>query len=254
MYSSAWTFQGTVDSELISEDGQTDLWVYSSNSPAGVCQTLPRYFAGTGSSRAELFGLICLGTESNNACFWDNPKGTFFPRDVEVGISEFVGGVDLVANAQGICSDCHAGEHPYVVHPEILPFSALTPTLMPPGWHNLLVDASWPHNPGSTNLLDATSSTGRCDSCHQVGSAGRFPEVSIQLPGYCSVVLKIASGTSAKRTMPAFGMNRTLFTAHIDALRAACGAPPLGGGVIVEADFPDDTGFISPPIVIDQLY
>lgn len=254
MYSAAWTFQGTVDNEFISEAGQTDLWVYTSSSPAGVCLALPRYFAGTGFSRAELFGLICLGTQSNNACFWDNPKGTFFPRDVEVDISEFVGGVDLVANGQGVCSDCHAGENPYVVHPEKPPFSGLTPDLMPLGWHNPLVDASWPHNPGPTNLLDATSSTGRCDSCHRVGSAGRFPDVSTELNGYCSVVLRTAAGTSSKRTMPPFGMDRNQFIAHIDALQTACGAPPTGGGVVVEADFPDDAGFISPPIVIDPLY
>ncbi len=256
MFSSTWNFEGTVEEEFLSEEGQTDLWRYASESPPGVCLSLPRYFAGSGFDEADLFGLICLGTESNKACFWDNPRGTSFPRDVEVDISEFVGGVDLVPNGQGVCTDCHAGENPYVVHPEKPPFSGLTPSLLPLGWHDPLVDTSWPQNPGPTNLLDAVASTGRCDSCHRVGSAGRFPEVSEQLPGYCNLVLRTAVGLppTPKSTMPPFGADKSQFTNHIDALFAACDAPPSGGGVVVEVDFPDDEGFISPPIVIDPLY
>jgi|GEM_PF-1734529 len=253
MFSSAWNFEGTVDKEFLSEDGQTDLWSYTSESPAGVCLSLPRYFEGSGFNEAELFGLICLGTQTNKACFWDNPRGKFFARNVEVDISEFVGGVDLVANGQGVCSDCHAGENPYVVHPEKPPF-APPPSLLPSGWYDPLVDASWPQNPGPTNLLDAVASPQKCDSCHRVGLAGRFPEVSTQLPGYCGVVLATAIGSSSKSTMPPFGANKSLFTAHINALQAACGAPPSGGGVVVEVDLPDDKSFVSPPIVIDPLY
>ena len=254
MFSSAWNFQGTVDGEFLSEEGQTDLWYYTSQSPRGVCLSLPRYFERSGFNEAELFGLICLGIETNKACFWDNPRGTFFTRNVPVDISQFVGGVDLVANGQGVCTDCHAGENPYVVHPEKPPFSGLTPSLLPLGWHDPLVDASWPQNPGPTNVLDAVASTGRCNSCHQVGSAGRFPEVSTQLSGYCRVVLGTAIGSLPKRTMPPFGLNHSQYTAHINALQASCSAPPSGGGVIVDVDYPDDVGYVSPPIVIDPLY
>jgi hypothetical protein len=53
--------------------------------------------------------------------------------------------------------------------------------------------------------------------------------------------------------MPPPGFTKSQFTAHIDALKAACGAPG-SVGVEVEVNLPDDKGHISPPIVIDPLY
>lgn len=255
MWSSGWAFQGVIDNEFISTSSQAELMLHTSTTPAGVCLALPRFPpSGSGfSNQANLLGVICLGTQTSKACFWDNPRGKSFTRGVEVDISEFVGGVDLVANAQGTCSDCHAGENPFVVHPEKPPFASL-PSLQPLAWYDPLVSATWPQNPGPTNLLDAVASTGKCDSCHSVGSAGRFPDVSTQLPGYCGTVLAIAKGTSSKATMPPFGMDRNQFLAHITALENACGAPPTGGGVVVDVDYPDDKSVISPPIVIDPLY
>jgi len=261
MFSAEWNFQGIIDNEFLSDAWQAELWRFTSTSPAGVCLALPRYpntGGGGFSDEAALFGIICLGTQSNKSCFFDNPKGKTFTRNVEVSINEFVGGVDLVANGQGVCSDCHAGENPYVIHPETPAFSGLASALLPSGWPDPLVDASWPQNPGPSNLLDAVAATGRCDSCHQVGSAGRFPEVSTQLPGYCGTVLATAVGLppvgpSAKETMPPFGLSKSQYTAHINALQAACGAPP-STGVVVDVDFPDDNGHISPPLIIDPLY
>jgi hypothetical protein len=255
MFSDEWQLQGTFDREFISESSVAELWLHESDAPPGVCLALPRYPGGSCGSGDEacLLGIICLGTQSNKSCFFDNPKGQPFRRGVEVPLTEFVGGVDLVPNGQGVCSDCHAGENPFVVHPEKPAFASL-PWLQPGGWPDPLVDASWPQNPGPTNLLDAVSSTGQCDSCHRVGSAGRFPDVSTALPGYCSVVLNTAAGTSVKRTMPPFGMDRNLFIPHINALQNACQAPPTGGGVIVDVDFSDDPSFVSPPMIIDPCY
>ena len=101
-------------------------------------------------------------------------------------------------NGQGTCSDCHAGENPYIVHPEKAPFIGLSNSIASTGWHQPLVDASWPQNPGPTNLLDAVTSTRTCDGCHTSGSAGRFPELSTELRGYCSAVLSSA----VRETMP----------------------------------------------------
>ncbi|MES1240618.1 MAG: hypothetical protein ABUT39_03270 [Acidobacteriota bacterium] len=265
MFSAEWTLRGVFDKEFISESSQAELWLHTSKSPPGFCLALPRYPpAGGGgfSDDASLLGIICLGTQSNKACFFDNPRGRTFRRGLAVGLDQFVGGVDLVANAQGVCTDCHAGENPYVVHPEKPPFSGLS--LLPAGWPDPLVDASWPQNPGPTNLLDAVSSTQQCTSCHSYGSAGRFPDVSTQLPGYCGTVLETAMNEDilalpsppdpTKRTMPPFGMDRNQFVAHIAALKAACKAPPTGGGVVIVVDVQDDPSFISPPIVIDPLY
>ena len=257
MFSNEWELQGIFDNEFISESSDAELWFHQSTSPQGVCLALPRYPGGKcgSSSEACLLGIICLGTQTNKTCFFDNPNGRAFARGVQVSINEFVGGADLVANGQGTCTDCHAGENPYVVHPEKPPFAALPlASMQPGGWPAPLVVASWPQNPGPTNLLDAVSSPGRCDSCHRVGSAGRFPDVSTELKDYCGTVLATAVGTSAKRTMPPFGMDRSQFTAHITALQNACGAPPTGGGVVVPVDFPDNQAFVSPPIVIDPCY
>lgn len=256
MFSSEWQLKGIFDNEFISESSDAELWFYASSSPPGLCLALPRYpgNAACGSSdEACLLGIICLGTESNTACFFDNPRGKAFRRGVEVGIDQFVGGADLVANGQGICSDCHAGENPYVVHREKAPFATL-PSLQPRGWPKPLVVAVWPQNPGPTNLLDAVPSTGRCDSCHRVGSAGRFPDVSTALPGYCGVILPTATGGPPKGTMPPSGFDATQFAAHRKALLDACLDPPTGGGVVVQTDLPDEPGFVSPPIVIDPLY
>lgn len=259
MFSSEWTFKDSFDKEFISESSTAELHLYESTSPAGICLALPRYPGG--GDEASLLGIICLGTQSNKSCFFDNPRGETFTRDVEVSIDEFVGGTALVANGQGTCTDCHAGENPYVVHPEKSAFAGLAP--LPGGWPDPLVDASWPQNPGPTNLLDAVSSTGRCDSCHRVGSAGRFAEFSNELSGYCGTVFGTAvteavyggsAPDASKRTMPPFGADKSSYMAHIDAIKAACNNPPTGGGVVVDVDFDDDTSFISAPIVIDPLY
>lgn len=251
MFGSEWQFVGEVEDEFLSDNLRAELWIYESESPKGVCLALPRFEKG--SDKAQLFGVICLGTQTSKACFFDNPRGKLFTKSVRVDFKEFVGGTDLVANAQGVCSDCHAGENPYVVHPAKPAFASILNKIRPIAWHDPLVAASWPQNPGPSNVLDAVSSTGRCDDCHRVGSAGRFPEVSKNLPEYCNVVLKIATGTSAKATMPPGG-NRNDYLKHINALKSACGAPPSGSGVVVEVNVKDDSGFISPPIVIDPLY
>lgn len=254
MFSDEWAFQAIFDNEFISDTSQAELWLHTSESPPGVCLALPRY-PGTGagsSDEAGLLGIICLGTQSSKACFFDNPQGRAFRRNVEVPISEFVGGSDLVANGQGICTDCHRGENPYVVHP-LKPAFAGLPSVLPLAWHDPLVVPSWPQNPGPINLLDVVASPGRCDDCHRVGDAGRFPEVATPLfQSYCQVVLATAVGPLPKRTMPAVG-DISLFTAHIDALKAACQGQP-STGVDVDVDLPDDPGFVGSPLVIDPLY
>jgi hypothetical protein len=256
VFSAGWTNRGAISNPFLSAGARAEVMHFTSTTPPGVCLALPRYKStggGNFSNKAFLFGLICLGTVSNKACFWDNPRGTEFERGVPVDISEFVGGVDLVANNQGVCSDCHAGENPYVVHPDNPPFSGLTASILPGGWYDPLVHGSWPQNPGPTNLLDAVSSVGRCDSCHRVGVAGRFPDASTQLPQWCSVVLSTAVGGVPPGTMPPNGLNKSQFTNHMNALKAACDTAG-GGGVIVDVNYADNTSLISPPIVIDPLY
>ena len=254
MWSDEWKYLGTLENSFASSTTEGDIWQYVSQSgPRGVCLALPRYPLLGGdlvSDETELLGIICLGQDTNKACFFDNPQGTSFTREVEVSIESFVGGFDLVANSQGTCSDCHAGENPYIIHPDDAPFIGLSPSIGTTGWHEPLVDASWPQNPGPTNLLDAVSSTQRCDGCHTSGGAGRFPELSNELLGYCATVLN--AGALAV-TMPPYGEPSDNYAVHMQALSDACESPP-SIGTEVDFDVPDDGAFISPVQIIDPLY
>jgi hypothetical protein len=253
VFSAGWNNRGAIVNPFLSPSMTAEVMHYSSSSPEGACIALPRYPAG--SDRASLFGLICIGKQSRNACFWDNPRGVSFQKNVPVPIDEFVGGVDLVANAQGVCSDCHAGENPYVIHPDNPPFAGITPAIMPVGWHRPLVDASWPQNPGPTSVLDAESSTRRCDSCHRVGSAGRFPDASSLLPGWCGTVFGTAIGGGSTNTMPPAGLGpQSDYANHIQAIKNLCDRKVTPGQVVPSGGLADDPGFVSPPLVFDPIY
>ena len=259
MFGEEWINRGVFTNEFISSGLEAELWLYESENPKGVCLALPRY---NSKNEAELLGIICLGTQSNNACFFDNPTGTFFKRNETVGIEKFVGGADLVTNAQGECSNCHAGENPFVVHPEKSAFQGLTDKLRPQGWHYPLVVASWAQNPGPTNLLDVVDSPQQCNSCHTRSYAGRFPEVSTLLQdgneGYCTTVLQSSVGLkgSSIKTMPMGGGSTAPFQAHIDALLQACSeGPPNESGIEVDAgDVADDISYISSPNIFFPVY
>lgn len=249
MYDKPWENRGIFSNEFISTSSFAELWFYESLAPEGACLALPRYATENGKS-ANLLGLICLGKESSKACFWDNPSGVKFERGKPVSIEKFLGGAALNTNGQGTCTACHAGENPFIVHPDKPPFSGLTSSLLPDNWHQPLVHPNWPENPGPTTILDIVSSDQRCDSCHQQGAAGRFPDVSDPaISQYCSAVLERSVFGGPKQTMPMGGGSIWNYFNHIDALLSAC------YGDVVDTDpIPDDYSFISPPIIIDPLY
>ena len=249
MYKKPWENLDTFTNEFISEDLEAELWFYESDSPKGACLALPRY-SESNTKVAQLLGLICLGKETSKACFWDNPNGVLFERDKPVSIEKFVGGADLNTNGQGTCTACHAGENPFVVHPDKDAFSGLSSKLQPDDWHEPLVHPSWPENPGPTTILDSVNSETRCDSCHFQGYAGRFPDVSDPaIYSYCVKVLETSVFGGVKRTMPQGGGSLSGYFNHVDALLSAC----FGDDVEVDR-IPDDGSFISPPIIIDPLY
>ena len=252
VFSEGWVNRGILDDEFIAAGEQAEVMQWTSDKPAGLCIALPRYLPG--SDDIGLLGMICLGAVTSKVCFWDSPSsGPTFHRNVPVDIKQFVGGFDLDANGQGVCTDCHAGENPYIVHPERPPFVGFSQ--FGSHWYEPIVHPSWPQNPGPTNLLAGVSSPGRCDGCHDAGrSGGRFPAISTELAGYCAVVLGTAALNNALNgTMPPFGQSRSNFINHIDALRDACNAPPSTGKV-VNVDVTDNPSFLSPPMVIDPLY
>ena len=259
MFGEEWRFVGEITDEFLSEGDRAELWIHESQSPPGVCLALPRFQSD---DRATLFGVICLGRDSSKVCFFDNPREIHYRKGERVEFRKsFLGGTSLVTNpGGGICTDCHAGENPYVVHPDKPPFASVRSRIQSLAWYNPLVDASWPQNPGPTNLLDAVNpvppSTQRCDSCHRAGLAGRFPVITTQLSQYCNFILATATGPSSKRTMPQGGGSISPdFDTHVMALKGSCGSPPDGGGVVIDVNLPkDDPGVLSPPLVIEPLY
>lgn len=284
MYGEQWTNLGELENEFISQfnaDGvemRAEVLIHVSTNPEGFCLALPRYLVRGAGNEAELFGVICLGTRRSKACFFDNPRGTFFRKNEVIDFrSNFVGGQDLILNNQGTCTDCHAGENPYVVHPAKRPFMRIldnnldgdrsdghVSTTMPLRWHDPIVPGIWPQNPGPMYVLDAVNSPGQCDSCHRVGSSGgRFPDLSFPLPGYCTDVVSnavrpIASGG----TMP-YGLEglpvaeqeqqRTLYEPHINTLTSYCSLT-RADGKLETGNIPENPSFISPPMIIAPVY
>lgn len=247
---------------------ESELWSWSSSSPRGICLALPRWMEnGPQAGRAKLFGIICLGTDTSKACFFDNPDGTHFLRTSTPPISEFLGGIDLVDNGGGVCTDCHAGANPFIIHPEKKAFEELRGSstrfrLLEPasGWYEPIAPAGnlvpWPQNPGPDTRLYGIRSADSCNRCHLL------PQVSDALPEYCSKVLETAV-ERPDETMPqgpvlsgTYEDYRLRFKNHYLALLDFCNeAPPTSGGVVVDpVDYDDDPTVVSPPTIVDPLY
>jgi hypothetical protein len=180
-------------------------------------------------------------------------------------MGDFVGGADLVANNQGVCSDCHSGENPFVVHPEKAAFEKLRLNdvrrdLMMPngGWYKPIIPNRWPSNPGPTNRLSGRSGAS-CTECH------KLPEMSNQTPGYCGV--RFQATRRPYESMPlrlgdnsfAYILRRNTYYSHVLATDEFCGEAPASGvtvyvGLVGGAAVPDDPSVLSPPTIRRRLY
>jgi hypothetical protein len=243
-----WTHVGDLTTNFLGFGNPTQVWRADSNSPKGLCVALPRISGSTISA----LGVICLGTESSNACFYD-------AADVPVGekldAEDFLSGADLF---NGVCTDCHAGENPYVVHPSE-PLN-MWPDNKPQSWYTPLIKPSWPQNPGPFGLLALVpinplppDNDGSCLTCHNQGQFGRFPDVLAlnawkgSESDYCRVILKSAIGN----TMPGAG---SAHDKHVQAMLAFCNQSTPPGGEVPPPDTKDNPDVVSPPLVIGPLY
>lgn len=204
--------------------GPSPAEVRTFSSPEGMCIALPRY-TDTSQTTVALDGVICLSRITSKVCFWDNQMmGSGFSfaagTQIPIGVPDTAvdpagryqaGGFELLGGSGGVCSDCHAGENPYIIHP----MSDLDPTagtllfgdlknapqnlpIFAPNRYDPLVPAAWPQNQLSQA---AASAPAVCVGCHVKGNAGRFPHLSNELGGaigYCNTVLRQA----ITRTMP----------------------------------------------------
>jgi hypothetical protein len=214
-------------------------------SPDGMCIALPRYTSST-LATVQLDGVICLSKTTSKVCFWDNQMnnaGFNFPAgtQIPIGVPNLLvnaagqyqaGGADIEFGNGGRCSDCHAGENPYIIHPNSNLGTVLmgdlnsAPLNLPtfgPNRYDPLVGASWPQNQlsHSQTLVPAA-----CSGCHTIGgSGGRFPHLSSALPGYCGQILAKA----ILNTMPLGSPGSQAGLPAITAFQAWCNSPPSSG-------------------------
>lgn len=218
----------------------------------GMCIALPRYTNGT-LNTVSLDGVICLSKITSKVCIWDNQMGgnTFpFPASDQIPIGVPVGsdpryqagGLELVGGQGGPCTDCHAGENPYIVHPNSNLGPGLfgdignAPNNLPtfaPNRYDPIVGAAWYQN----NLSQADQYVpSACVGCHtQGGVAGRFPHLSSDIPGYCNTILNFAvnggvvNGVAVGATMPPGAPGSAVGTVEMNNFLAWCGMPATSG-------------------------
>ena len=224
-----WVSKGQLATTFIGSGLDAVLNASQSEQPEGVCMALPRASGDT----IELLGVICMGKKTNRTCFWDNQKndrGFNISKGSSVPLTEFSGGAELEGGSGGICTDCHAGENPFIVHPGDK--MDLGSAILPTGWTQPLVHPNWPQNVGPTTVLNGitlTSGETACTSCHAKPPGTRFPRVSTEIPLYCSLVLEQAIARTMPPTSP--GSNAA-YAKHIEALRASCKQDPPPGAVV----------------------
>lgn len=230
-----WVRQGNnwLDPDFL-DSGGAQVYTFESESPRGICYALPRI----NWPFISLLGIICQGNDTGRACFWDNQSNdTTTPIFLGVGaaLSGFAGGAELEGGSGGICTSCHAGEDVFIVHPlSDLDRGSLSRSSR---WVQPLVAASWPQNRGPSNVIDdivPTDGEAACTSCHNANRRLRFPVLSPELEGYCTIILPMALA----ETMPPDPMLGD-FSRHIAALQTACSETPAdtdGDGTIDQLD------------------
>lgn len=229
-----WEEVGQLDDEFIIEWSVAKVYKYEPSVTEGACIALPR-IGLLGFGGIDALGIICLSKQTSKACFWDNQRPVSpgsdelevfsIGTDEDVELSEFAGGAGLLNSANGICTDCHSGENPYVIHPgTALGMPDLgSLQINSDDWYEPLVHPSWPQNAGPINILENLPGAGDCTSCHYQGYAGRFPRISARIRGYCIDVLDKA----VARTMPPGNPGDPAYFPHAAVLQGLCDIEPV---------------------------
>ena len=250
VFTNEWESLGSYSGQISNIPGSPRLWVHYSDEPYGACVAVS--FERSGPDHLDM---ICFGTQSKNACFFELDGHE--RSDGVVPTTSMVDGYS--SELMGQCTDCHSGENPYIVHPDKSGFRSIVRSRLHSGdWHTSLVDPSW-IQAGPTDVLDTVSSEARCSSCHWSGNAGRFPELSQAQRGYCSMLRTIVGrgDNSGLRTMPPNGatyQDINKYNNHIEALLQSCNNPRPDPGTIVRININDDPNIISPPTIFSPIF
>lgn len=266
--SGEWTNHGTINQPFVSTEYEAEVWSWESEDPDGICVALPRW--SSIDNTAILFGIICLGRQTNKVCYFDNPtNNTSLPafyaarNAAPYPIDKFIGGADLEGNGGGICTDCHAGANPYIIHPEepaFINLKAESKSISPIGWPEPIVEPTWVQNPGPLGAFPPTPAGQQsCESCHSSGRVGgQLPIPSRALNGYCSILNSATKENSPVRTMPPGGGDPTKFESHVTYLKKLCRGEIVYEnndiGTVVTNPPNDETSFLSKPVIFGPLY
>jgi hypothetical protein len=256
-----WENHGILSNEFIETSLFAEVWSWVSSSPRGICLSLPRHTAEVG-GLTKITGVICMGIESSKVCYFDSPGDVYFEGGWTRGphpMSDFVAGAALATNGGGECTDCHAGENPFIVHPDEPAFRDFAADRsidlrFPDEWPEPIVVADWPMNPGPIESLGAVPGGERgCTTagCHVRGpGSGRLPMGSMdELTSWCYTILPTAL---SRPTMPPAGAPGN-YTAHRTVLNRLCQTPR--SGVIRFGTGPTDNVMVlSPPRILTPLY
>lgn len=263
-----WRNAGFMEDRILGPGASTnpvtgnELWVYLSDDPTGVCLSLRRFWGGD-PPRGH-FDLICLGLESNNACFFESEGfDNETNLDGAVNTSSISAGEDTQVAAP--CTACHIGENPFIVHPLDQAFekalAAKSEIGNPLSWsgtdfYQAFEVQNWPQNPPPLKLSKIDSQE-RCSDCHQNSRGGRFPNipkmpVPFEYRFYCNLVLEGVLGLDDfSATMPMGDPDAPGYDGHKAELLAMC--DHKDGGRLVDNEFSDDVSVVSPPHIVVPL-
>lgn len=274
---SEWKFEGPLLRNFLNLGEFTEVWTFEDESPDGICISLPRYSSDpnkVSDASASAVGIICLGRDTGNACYYDTGN---VKANSSRALKDFLNGSNVT---NGVCSDCHAGENPFIAHLQgPLDLGARSRS---PKWHEPLIRSDYPQNPGPLTLLDSVSLPAgqqSCLGCHNSGYAGRFPDILAlnlhsfnrgdgPISDYCSAILTSAMNgffdgfqgvmvapTMARIPDPADpgnvrkGTKDPDYQVHRLALATLCANGAVPPPETVPFDPKDDPGVISPPVI-----
>lgn len=270
LLSDNWEPLGTLSQQILALGSSRELHMFLSDDPPGFCISMISYLPEDDErpENEEHLDLICFGTQTDNACFFENVS-------IEITAGVPIDILDLNAKnelpgALNYCISCHPGENPFIVHPnDSVYFNAYAlkgsffetaPNLNGTGTKMYkVVDApDWPKNPPPFDDLNSIDSEEKCTQCHTSLNAGRFPDFNqadaSDFSYYCNNILNAVLGNQVNfdATMPLGDVdNEDKYFEQIDALRASCSNDDEGK--IVDNKFDDDISVKSPPRIVDPL-